>query len=74
MCLTAPALVLSVAGDEAFVQLPDGRRRVSRLIVPDLQLGEHCLVGLGMVLSRIDERELKATGRSPTLVGKGKRR
>jgi hydrogenase maturation factor len=74
MCLNAHAVVLSVAGDEAVVQLPDGRRRVSRLVVPDLEPGEHCLVGLGMVLSRITERELKAMRRSPTPVGRGKRR
>ncbi len=54
MCLTEPALVVGVSGDEADVVLGGRTRRLSALLVPDLRAGDTVLVGLGTVLARIE--------------------
>ena len=60
MCLTEPAMVLSRTEHDAIVAI-DGRERVvTNLLVPDVRVGEHVLVGLGTVLARIPASEAVA--------------
>jgi hydrogenase assembly chaperone HypC/HupF len=60
MCVTAPGLVVARDGDEVLVEI-DGRiRRASGLLVENLLPGEHCLVGLGLVLERLSEAQAAA--------------
>jgi hydrogenase assembly chaperone HypC/HupF len=54
MCLAAPALVVSVSGDDAVVDLDGVRIVVSRVLTPDLDAGDVALVHVGFVLSKID--------------------
>jgi hypothetical protein len=54
MCATAVGVVIEALGDEVVVDL-DGRiRRAGALATPGLRPGDHVLIGLGMVLARVE--------------------
>ncbi len=57
MCLTVPGLVIAIEGDEAIVLCAGRRRRASARFEPGLAVGDHVLIGLGSVLSRIEPEE-----------------
>ena len=57
MCLTMPATVVSVGGDSAVVDVDGHRLTASAGACPDLAPGDSVLVGLGVILARIDEAE-----------------
>jgi len=57
MCLTMPATVISVGGDSAVVDVDGHRLTASAQACPDLEPGESVLVGLGVILARLDEAE-----------------
>lgn len=54
MCRTTVARVLSIEDGEAVVDLDGLHRRALTLLVPDLIPGDLVLVGLGIVLGRVD--------------------
>ena len=57
MCLTAPALVLSVAGAFAVVEQDGRRRRASLLLLNGVRPGDWLLVGAGTALRRLEADE-----------------
>lgn len=57
MCLTAPALVLSVDGSVAVVEQDGRHRRASLLLLPGVRPGDWLLVGAGTALRRLDADE-----------------
>lgn len=61
MCRSTVAIVRSVAGDVAVVELDTGeRRRACTLAVPDVTAGEAVLIGLGTILGRVGPTDLAA--------------
>jgi hydrogenase maturation factor len=54
MCLTTLGRVSARSGDEALVETQGRLVRLSALLVPDIAPGDDCLVGLGVVLERLD--------------------
>jgi hydrogenase expression/formation protein HypC len=57
MCLTVPAEIVAIDGDDAVV-LADGRlRRANTLAVPGLAVGDRVIVAAGCVLARLDPAE-----------------
>lgn len=63
MCLTAPALLLSIDpstdGSTGTVELDGLRRRASLLLVPDARPGDWLLLGAGNALRRLDPDEAR---------------
>jgi hydrogenase maturation factor len=57
MCLTTLGRVTARSGDEALVETQGRILRLSALLVPDIAPGDECLVGLGVVLERLDARQ-----------------
>ena len=74
MCLSIPAKLLSVTGDDPFnrmgkVSFGGVFKEISLAYVPEVQLGDYVLVHVGFAISIIDEEEaqfvydyLKTTG------------
>lgn len=60
MCLTQPATVLARFDNEVLVEIDGRNRLVVNLVVPDLQVGDEVLIGLGNVLTRITDAEAAA--------------
>ena len=52
MCLMQSGVVVARNGDAAIVAVDGRERLVSSLLIPDLEVGELVLVGLGTVLAR----------------------
>jgi hydrogenase maturation factor len=52
MCLMQSGVVVARNGDAAIVAVDGRERLVSSLLIPDLQVGELVLVGLGTVFAR----------------------
>ena len=57
MCATYEGRVIDIDGDSATVDAGGRRQRAIALLVPDLRPGEPVLLGLGMVLRRIEPDE-----------------
>jgi hydrogenase maturation factor len=60
VCLTQPATVLARFDNEVLVEIDGRNRLVVNLVVPDLQVGDEVLIGLGNVLTRITDAEAAA--------------
>jgi hydrogenase assembly chaperone HypC/HupF len=61
MCLAAPARVVRVDNDDAIVDLDGVQLKVSRLLVPDIAVGDIALIHVGFILARIDPDEAAAS-------------
>jgi hydrogenase maturation factor len=57
MCLIQTGVVVARCGDAAIVEADGRERLVTSLLVPDLEVGEVVLVGLGTVFSRATAEE-----------------
>lgn len=57
MCLAIPALVKSVDGLEADVEIGGVGRRASIMLTPDVKVGDYVLLHTGYAISTIDESE-----------------
>ena len=71
MCLIQTGVVVARCGDAAIVTAEGRERLVTSLLVPDLEVGDVVLVGLGTVFSRATAEEaeelerMAATARGP---------
>jgi hydrogenase maturation factor len=54
MCATAVGVVVESLGDEVIVDLDGRLRHASALMTPGLRPGDLVLIGLGVVLARVD--------------------
>ena len=57
MCLSVPAEVIAVDGDEAVVRVDGRLRRANALAVSGLAVGDRVIVAAGSVLARLDADE-----------------
>jgi len=57
MCLAIPALVKSVEGLEADVEIGGVSRRASIMLTPEVEVGDYVLLHTGYAISTIDESE-----------------
>jgi hydrogenase expression/formation protein HypC len=57
MCLAIPALVKSVDGLEADVEIGGVSRRASIMLTPEVKVGDYVLLHTGYAKSTIDEGE-----------------
>ena len=61
MCLAIPALVKSIDGLQADVELGGVGRRVSIWLTPEVKVGDYVLLHTGYAINVIDEAEAKET-------------
>ena len=61
MCLAIPALVKSVDGLEADVEIGGVSRRASIMLTPEVKVGDYVLLHTGYAISTIDESEAMET-------------
>lgn len=61
MCLAIPALVKSVEGTDAEVEIGGVSRRVSIWLTPEISVGDYVLVHTGYAINVIDEDEAEET-------------
>ncbi len=61
MCLAIPALVKSIDGYHAEVDIDGVTRQVSIQLTPDVKVGEYVLLHTGYSINTIDEDEAKET-------------
>ena len=57
MCLIQTGVVVARSGDAAIVAADGRERLVTSLLVPDLEVGDVVLVGLGTVFARATAQE-----------------
>jgi hydrogenase expression/formation protein HypC len=61
MCLAVPALVKTIDGAQALVELGGVERRVSLTLTPDARVGDYVLIHTGFAIGVVDEQEARAT-------------
>ncbi len=61
MCLAIPALVKSIEGNEAEVELGGISRKISILLTPEVRVGDYVLLHTGYAINVIDEEEAMET-------------
>ena len=61
MCLAIPALVKSIDGYHAEVDIDGVTRQASIQLTPDVKVGEYVLLHTGYAINTIDEDEAKET-------------
>ena len=61
MCLAVPALIKSVSGQQAEVDIEGVRREVSLQLTPDAKAGDYVLLHTGYAISVIDPAEAEET-------------
>ena len=61
MCLAVPALVKSVDGYEAEVELSGVTRRASLMLTPEAKVGDYVLLHAGYAINVVDQSEAEET-------------
>jgi len=61
MCLAVPALVRSIDGSEAVVEIGGVSRRASIMLTPEVKVGDYVLLHTGYAINVIDEDEAQET-------------
>jgi hydrogenase expression/formation protein HypC len=61
MCLAVPALVKTIDGAQALVELGGVERRVSLALTPDVRVGDYVLIHTGFAIGVVDEEEAQVT-------------
>jgi hydrogenase expression/formation protein HypC len=61
MCLAIPALVTSIEGLQADVEVGGVGRKVSIWLTPEVKVGDYVLLHTGYAINIIDEAEAKET-------------
>ncbi|MBM4431897.1 MAG: HypC/HybG/HupF family hydrogenase formation chaperone [Chloroflexi bacterium] len=61
MCLAVPARIVTLAGQDAEVELSGVRRRISIALTPEVQVGDYVLIHTGFAISVLDEEEALRT-------------
>ena len=61
MCLAIPALIRTIDGQQAEVDIEGVSRRVSLQLTPEARVGDYVLLHTGYAISVIDEAEAKET-------------
>jgi hydrogenase expression/formation protein HypC len=61
MCLAIPALIKSIDGQLAEVEIGGVRRKVSLALTPEAKVGDYAIVHTGFAISILDEQEAQET-------------
>ena len=61
MCLAIPALIKSIDGKEAEVEIGGITRRISLWLTPEARVGDYALIHTGYAINILDEAEAKET-------------
>lgn len=61
MCLAVPGQVIACEGDEAVVDLQGSTLHVSKVLTPEVGIGDWVLVHAGFVLTQMDADEARET-------------
>lgn len=61
MCLAIPALVRSIKGNQAEVDIEGVTRQASIQLTPEVKVGDYVLLHTGYAINIIDEAEAKET-------------
>jgi hydrogenase expression/formation protein HypC len=61
MCLAIPALIKSIQGEQAVVDIDGVRRAVSLQLTPEARVGDYVLLHTGYAISVIDPAEAAET-------------
>jgi hydrogenase expression/formation protein HypC len=61
MCLAIPALVKSIDGLQADVEIGGVGRKISIWLTPEVKVGEYVLLHTGYAINIIDEAEARET-------------
>ena len=61
MCLAVPALVRSIDGFEAVVDIGGVSRRASIILTPEVKVGDYVLLHTGYAINVIDEDDAQET-------------
>ena len=61
MCLAIPALVKSIAGHQAEVDIDGVTRQASIQLTPEVKVGDYVLLHTGYAINIIDPEEAEAT-------------
>ena len=61
MCLAIPALVKSIEGTDAEVEIGGVGRRISIWLTPEVKVGDYVLIHTGYAINVLDENEAEAT-------------
>jgi hydrogenase expression/formation protein HypC len=61
MCLAIPALVKSVEGNQAIVDIDGVTREVSTMLTPEVKVGDYVLLHTGYAINVIDPAEAEET-------------
>ena len=61
MCLAIPALVKSIEGFEAEVEIGGVSRKASIMLTPEAKVGDYVLLHTGYAINVIDEEEAQET-------------
>lgn len=61
MCLAVPALVKSIDGQLAEVEIGGVSRRIGLWLTPEVRVGDYVLVHTGYAIHIIDQEEAKET-------------
>ena len=61
MCLAIPALITSIEGATARVEIGGVKRTISLMLTPEAQVGDYALVHTGFAIGVLDEEEAHET-------------
>ena len=61
MCLAVPALVISLEGKEAEVEIGGITRRINTWLTPDVKAGDYVLLHSGYAINVIDREQAEET-------------
>ncbi|MFC2060155.1 HypC/HybG/HupF family hydrogenase formation chaperone [Chloroflexota bacterium] len=61
MCLAIPALIKSIEGKEAEVEIGGISRRISLWLTPEARVGDYVLLHTGYAINILDEAEAEET-------------
>ncbi len=61
MCLAVPALIKSISGHQAEVDIEGVTRQVSLQLTPEAKVGDYVLLHTGYAISVIDAQEAEET-------------
>lgn len=61
MCLAIPALIKSIEGKEAEIEIGGITRRISLWLTPEAKVGDYALVHTGYAINVLDQEEAEET-------------
>jgi hydrogenase expression/formation protein HypC len=61
VCLAIPALIKSIKGKEAEIEIGGISRRISLWLTPEAKVGDYVLVHTGYAISIVDQDEAEET-------------